>query len=189
MLVHFNYCTHGSAHTQIVTFKQGLCTDRFLYHWPFENSWLDASAWVNDMHIPSQGMVKTDRQSSKFPCIKEEQLAARLNNHLTDLWDFVYFSKIPITHSDMKIRGFCLGFCEFLWGWKLHNLTSLIFSLASLQPGYKLWCKLFIRWTYILIRVGIYVVYQGYPPQMEKIKKKPALTPKTWNSNLEWNFK
>lgn len=56
---------HGSAHTQIATFKYCFCSDRFLSYWPFENSWLDASAWVIEAYIPSQGMV-TSRLTKQY---------------------------------------------------------------------------------------------------------------------------
>lgn len=145
---------YGVLHTHIVTLKHCLYLDRFLYYWPFENSWLGASAWVNDIHIPSQGMVKTDRQSSKFPCIKEKQLAARLSNHLIYLSDFlyVYFSKIPVTLSGVKRWEFCLF--GVLWVClSLEIASAYIFNILPCFPPdvYKLWCKLFIRWTSILI--------------------------------------
>lgn len=56
----------GSAHTEIVTYKYCFCSDRFLSYWPFENSWLDASAWVIEVYIPSQGMV-TSALTDKAP--------------------------------------------------------------------------------------------------------------------------
>lgn len=137
------------------------------------------------------GYFTIDRQSSKFPSIKEEQLAARLSNQFTHLWDIVYFSKITIKHSEVEWWGFfCLEF--FLVCISLEIALSYIFNFILLCcPPARVQALMQVLIYYVDLyphRGGTYAVYQGYPPQMDKKKKKPPLTPKT-EIQMEWNLK